>query len=168
MIACAGRCSQVPEAEVRVARHGCDEAVGVRAPLCRVGAAVGWKGKCAAFSLGIPNFDGAVPGGRGEGGFGGEVPGAGKGFAGMFGECRNRKVGLECGVEESEGAITAGCQKLRRMQFGMGDIVECILSRIPLHRLNTLRRQLQHIEPAIADESEICSCCYRNAIVEKR
>lgn len=100
---------------MRVAGDSCDEAVGVGAPLSRICTAVGWKGECAAFSFGVPDLDRTVPGRRGEGGFGGEVPSAGESFAGVFRVCRNWEVGLQCGVEQTEGAVAAGCEKMRGM-----------------------------------------------------
>jgi hypothetical protein len=97
-----------------------------------VGAGMGREGEHAPFALRIPDLDCAVPGGGGEAGFGGEVPGAGKGFAGMFGEGCDGEGGLEGGVEEAERTVTARSEEMGGVSFGMRDIVECVLSRIPM------------------------------------
>jgi hypothetical protein len=131
MIAGAGRGAQVPEPKLRVAGHRADEAFGVRAPLCRVGAAVCGEGEHAALALRVPDLDRAIPGGGGEGGFGGQVPGAGEGFPRVFVVGCDGEAGLEAGVEEAEGAVTARGEQVGRMCFRVAEVVQCILSRIP-------------------------------------
>ncbi len=61
VVACAGWCAEVPEAELAVAGHGGDDALGVWGPLGAVGAAVCGQGEDAAFPLRVPDLDGAVP-----------------------------------------------------------------------------------------------------------
>jgi hypothetical protein len=108
VVARAGRGAEVPQPQMRVTGDGGEDAVRVGAPLGGVGAAVGGEGEGAAFSLWVPDLDGAVPGGGGEVGLGDEVPGAGEGFAGVFGEGGDGEGGVEVGVEEAEGAVAAG------------------------------------------------------------
>jgi hypothetical protein len=131
VVASSGWCSQVPEPELRVAGYGGDDAFGVGAPLGRVGAGMGWEGEHATFALRIPDLDCAIPGGGSKAGFGGEVPGAGKGFAGVFGEGCNGEGGLKGGVEEAERTVTTRGEEMGGVRFGMRDVVECVLSRIP-------------------------------------
>ena len=92
---------------------------------------MGWEGEHAAFTFWIPDLDCAIPRGGGEGRLRNKVPGAGEGLTGVFGECRDRKGGFEVGVEEAEGAITTGCEEMGGVGFGVGDIVECVLSWVP-------------------------------------
>ncbi len=161
MVAYAGWCAEIPEAEVRVTGDCGDDPLGMWAPLCGVGAAVGGEGEHAAFAFGVPDLDRAVPRRGGEGRLGSQVPGAGEGFTGVFGECRYREGGFAVGVEEAEGSITAGGEEMGGVGFGVADIVECVLGWVPesgrllascnkyysmpyspFHRSDALRRQL--------------------------
>jgi hypothetical protein len=106
----------------------------------------------------------------------------------MFGVGGNGEGRLKGCVEEAEGAVTARGQEVCGVRFRVGEVVEGILGWIPvedgrisrksdtisdmwylpLDRSYSLRRQLQHVESSISDETKIGRCCYRNAVIEER
>ena len=86
----------------------------------------------------------------------------------MFVEGLDRELGLQSGVVEAEGAIAGGGEDMCRVCFGVGDIIERVLRRIPSQAFDTLHTELENEESPISHQAVVGARCYRNAVVEER